>query len=545
MKVFSAKYMVLATLVIGLIHRAVQFSLVATAFTRQAELNPNWQSMQYLPADLLAKNFTDAMLYLQQTPPLPHLIAGILYQLTSSPVHRSIALIAFTGVLSCIAGALLILLLLRLRVWPPVAFVAALLFMGNSGVVLLEYTALGQCFYEQMAMVACLTAAIAAVSFVQHRSLSAAVWLGLAVAVLALTRATFSYFALPVIAWLLWQKAQPKYLLAFLLPVVLLHGGWAAKQYRTQGQWLWATSTWGGANAQFGDMKRGAEGFRNWQAQADIDCAQRWPAAFDSPSNAFLLFGLGYSGPDAIRTFAADRGPSLAARAVDLAAYEARGVWLPADSAGFREFSACLQQLYVHYWLSNPEQAISGWAKSYAVFWQPIDSHTAHMPTALVASRPGGAATTGPSLLGIPAKLLSTPQYFMRQEAIPWFISAGSPLLVPANVAVIPFAPQLATLLAFVMLHSLPLVAAYACLRKGSLRDVFPAGFSFLLLLYLYTAGICNLVEYKENMRFRLAIEPVIWSVGIVTANVLMTLLHQRWRQLRAASPRSPASQTT
>jgi hypothetical protein len=543
MSTISTKYLALAVFALGLLHRAIQLFLTADAVTRQVALNPTWQGMQYLPVDLFQKNLAAALLYLQQTPPLPNLVVGLLCRLTADPALRAIILIAFAGILSCIAGALLFLLLVRMRVWPLAAFVIALLFLGNSGVLLLEYTAFGQCFYEQMTMVGCLIAALAAISLVQQNSAVAAIWLGVAIAALALSRATFSYFVIPAIAWLLWHRMPPKYLLLFLLPVALLQGGWAAKQYWVQGHWLWATSTWGGANMQIGDNKRYDTGFANWRTQAtDIDCAGRWSDMFEEPLGIFFSYSLRITGTDSVRNIPADRGPSLAARTADFAAYEARGKWLPIDSAGFRELSACTQQMYFRYWLNNPDKAFGGMAKSYAQFWQPIDSYTAVLPTVLVASRPAEAG--GPSARQTLGSFLNPPHYFVMQAPIQGFTGSDSPRLVPANVAVIPFAPQLATVLAFIMLHSLPLIAAYIRIRSGSMKDVFPAGFSFLLLLYVYVAGICNLVEYGENMRFRLAVEPVIWSIGVITACSLIAWLRRRGSRPGSYGDRSVAGQT-
>jgi hypothetical protein len=530
MSKISTKHMALAVFVLGLLHRAIQLALAAAAVTRQAALNPAWQSMQYLPTDLYEKNFAAALLYLQQTPPLPHVLLGLLSRFSSDPAFKAIVLIAFAGLLSCIAGALLFILLLRMLVWPWAAFVIALLFLGNSGVVLLEYTAFGQCFYEQMAMVGCLAAALAATSLLQRGSASAAIWLGVAVAVLALTRATFSYFVLPVIAWLLWQKMRPKYLLLFLLPVAVLQGGWAAKQYWVQGHWMWATSTWGGANMQAGDAKRQPPGYKNtWIRSTDSECARRWFSVVD-PSGIFFHYSLLFAGPDAARNLSA----ALDARSADFAAHEARGKWVPLDSAGFRELSSCMQQAYFRYWLNNPGEALAGTAKSYGQFWQPIDSYTRILPTMLVASRPATAETEDWSIRRTLGSFLNPPHYFALQEPLHGFLVSRSDMrLVPANVAVVPFAPQLATALAFAMLHGLPLIAAYIHIRNGSLKNVFPAGFSFLVLLYVYVAGICNLVEYGENMRFRLAVEPIIWSIGAIVASLLIA----RMRLKTAAQP--------
>lgn len=523
--------------VVGLLHRAIQLWLVADPIARQARLNPDWQSMQYLPTSLLEQHFAAAMLYLQQTPPLPMLLVGILSQLTADPAQKAIVTIAFAGLLSCIAGALLVALLLRLRVWTPLAVAVALLFLGNGGVVLLEYTAFGQCFYEQLAMVACLIAALAATVLVQDGSWKAAAWLGFAVALAALSRATFSYLVFPVIAWLLWQKVAPRHLLIMLLPVALLHGGWAAKHYWVQGQWLWATSSWGGANAQIGDFKRN----HPWPFSSEVDCAARWPEPLASTS-IFYTFTRYYPDADLARNtsrLSAELGPSPAARAADLAAWAARGSqWVPLDSASFRELSACVQRMYIRHWLRHPLSAATNWAESYALFWQPLDTYTAAIPVTLVAQRPALRETGESRAVSLLRHYLSEPAYFVRQEKAP-MLGSITPRLLAANVVAIPFAPQLATFFVLVAVHSVPFVAAYIYLRKRSLQQAaFPAGFSFLLLLYIYVAGISNLVEYMENMRFRLPVEPIAWAIGTVAIVALIRYARSaaRTRESEAAA---------
>ncbi len=534
----STTHKLVALFAFGLIHRVVQLFLLAAAVNRQAALNPTWLSMQFLPTDLLREHFAAAILYLQQTPPLPNLIVGILSRESISPELRALALIAVAGALTCLAGVLLAALLLRLRVWPVAAFATALLFVSSGDLIVMEYTAFGQCFYEQLAMVECLIAALAAVSLARHPSPSAAVWLGLAVALLALSRATFSYFVIPAAVWLLWFRLRPKVLLAFVLPVMLLHGGWAAKQRLVQGDWLWSTSTWGGANVQNGDVKREGGRFASWRAEVDVPCAKRWQdelviAIFNYPA----FYPVPPPGAETAVPISVDRGPSPAARVIDRIAYQARQRWLPLDSAGFRELSGCVQQSYFRYWLRHPDRAIGGWLKSYVMFWNPIASYTRVLPTVLVSIRPRAAMTAKSPIWRVLINLVWVPRYFIREQALPAFITGPSLRLRAVDVIALPIAPQLVTLLAFAMLHGLPLLAAGIGIRHGFRKEVFPAGFSFLLLLYLYAAGISNLGEHGENMRFRLAVEPIIWAIGVTAVCAVMTALRGSRSQSGSGEP--------
>jgi hypothetical protein len=268
-----------------------------------------------------------------------------------------------------------------------------------------------------------------------------------------------------------------------------------------------------------GDLKRHGQA----HVSTRVDCAARWREPLAAAS---IFFSFSKLFPDSdlagnLQRMGDATGPSPAARAVDTKALAARERWLPNDSASFRELSACVQRMYMRQWLRHPGAALADWGRSYIQFWQPLDSYTTVVPITLVATRPplaeDGAVAVGSAL----RHFLAEPDYFAREEKMPWFI-ASTPRLVPANVVVIPFAPQLASWLAFAMLHGLPLVAVYVLCKRGSVRDVFPAGFSFLLLLYLYVAGISNLVEYGENMRFRLPVEPIVWAIGAAAASALL-----------------------
>jgi hypothetical protein len=55
----------------------------------------------------------------------------------------------------------------------------------------------------------------------------------------------------------------------------------------------------------------------------------------------------------------------------------------------------------------------------------------------------------------------------------------------------------------------------------------WPAGFGFVVLTCIYLAAVANLVEFGENMRFRLAIEPLCWCVALVVIASVAAIMRE------------------
>src|SRR5262249_37174041 len=77
---------------------------------------------------------------------------------------------------------------------------------------------------------------------------------GVATGLLALSRATWSYFALPCLALVavLSGRRWPRAVVACLLPIVVLQGGWSFKNWALYGVFSPSTSSWGGMYAIIG-----------------------------------------------------------------------------------------------------------------------------------------------------------------------------------------------------------------------------------------------------------------------------------------------------
>src|SRR5262249_18405124 len=59
--------------------------------------------------------------------------------------------------------------------------------------------------------------------------------------------------------------------------------------------------------------------------------------------------------------------------------------------------------------------------------------------------------------------------------------------------------------------------------------------------IYAYLAGLVNLVETVENMRYRLEVEPIIWLITLICVTELAALIRRRPPAAVSASARCPA----
>jgi len=522
--------------VFALAHRGLQWALLWPQFESLAQRNADFLVMQLLPVQWWQTHFVAAVWYLQQTPPIPNLLFGLVTVLTTDFVSRSTALILFSGLLDCIASVLLAVLLLRLQLPRWLAFFTATVFVLGADLIVNEYSAFGQLFYEQLAMVECLTAALAAIAVVRSPAKVPIVCLGISVALLGLTRASFSYFFLPVFAWLLWTlfARRGAHLLGwFLLPLLLLHGGWAGKQLLAQHQWLWPTSSWGGVNMQVGEFKRAMQLRAENKTQAAAEstafygdllqhpCLLRW-----QPIAPVFAFG---SAQASMTIAEQDAGASPTARAVDAAATERFGQALPNNSAAFRELSSCLQQAMFHNWLQHPQHALNNWWMSYGRFWSAISDFADVYPSVLVPAQTRWNNPRDEPRWQPQGTMELAPTYWMRDDTLALFVLREGMHAQPVQLLALPLLPGLMALLALCGVHLLPLVAAGG--RFMPIVPRWPAGFGFVVLTCIYLALVVNLVEFGENMRFRLAIEPLCWSVALVVAAQLVTIVRLRPRR--------------
>jgi hypothetical protein len=344
-----------------------------------------------------------------------------------------------------------------------------------------------------------------------HRAprLRSAVWLGVIVGLLFLTRSTFSFFAPVILAWLLiafgWRK--PALLIAFLIPVAVLQGSWMLKNYVVFGYISSASSSWGGANIYHGEVGRhGSLEFHNFIATHPRVCKSPWyELTVDMPPKSSIFYFIPVEWPEG-------RLPDNVI-AIDKEAAARRGAEVPWDTLAAAQWSACLFKEFKVYWLHRPRLLIDELWRSYEIFWQPIRQYTVIQPHSLTPDM--DVYSHGLNLLKSLKDAVGevTGRYLMLERPIS--LKRLTPEdFHPVPVIALPAIPTTISILNFLVIHSFPILLLVRWWR--GVRVPFPPIFWLMTLLYLYAGGLSSLGEYSENMRYRLEIEPIIWVLSLL-----------------------------
>src|SRR5262245_28207993 len=276
------------TIVLGaaVAHRVVLYLLHRTELESLVVDNMAWYPFQYLPQEMLRDHLVAAMLLLQQTPPVPNLLMGIALKTFAWPVGVAKFLIVLQSLVSVLTAAVLVHLLAvlyprRVVLWTAIG----LLFVLSTDLVVLEYTSMGQLIYGPLAMLLTLVVVdrLAALRSTGWPREAAAA--GAAAGLLALSHATWSYFGLPcvVLAAVLARRQRMRAVLACLMAILVLQGGWALKNWAVYGVLSPATSSWGGMHTVNGFTTAGftADYFRFFGEQTTREHgAPEWAVEF-------------------------------------------------------------------------------------------------------------------------------------------------------------------------------------------------------------------------------------------------------------------------
>ena len=503
--------LIVAWVIVGAVavaHRVALFLMHRADLDALIAANPTWYTFQYLPAEMLRDHLWRALLLLQQTPPVSNLIMGMVLKWWAWPDGVARVLIGAQTVLSILTAGVLVHLLAmlyprRIVVWT----VAGLLFVLSTDLVVLEYNSMGQSFYGPLGMLATLLVLDALVSLRRTGRLGWAVCAGAATGILLLTRATWYLFPIVTLALvaILAPTRRRRAVLACLVPIVICQGSWALKNYVIYGYLSPATSSWGGLNALAGLRTAGLLG------------------EFEAFRNAN---GLVRPVPPEVRTR-------------DQAVERRLGLDNPMlNSLAFRVAYADYQRDFIHFARTHPGVILRKWWMAYRVFWQPIANYGSYFVALFaVSNRITDPFDFGDIVRQLRAGTLPDAQYVVRGT----FPSSGRPdRFTPTTLYTAALRDPLLLMVEIVGLHLLaPLVGFLWCadrLRRGWWAPPLfePLRMTALLaggVLYGYFAGLVNLVETGENLRYRLEIEPVIWVIVLVAAGEL-------WRLCRRSRPR-------
>ncbi|MFQ5720758.1 MAG: hypothetical protein ACE5IK_14565, partial [Acidobacteriota bacterium] len=135
-----------------LLHRLVIFLVYRQDLARHLALEPGTLTWQYPTAAALDHHLTAALLYLQQTPPIPVAILGAAWRLFGGLAGSTLFCLAFEALIAAACAWLMVRLLCTCGATAVGATIWMTLLFASIDLVIIEYNSFGQTFYEPLAM---------------------------------------------------------------------------------------------------------------------------------------------------------------------------------------------------------------------------------------------------------------------------------------------------------------------------------------------------------------------------------------------------------
>jgi hypothetical protein len=326
---------------------------------------------------------------------------------------------------------------------------------------------------------------------------SSAIWAGLFATLAALTRASFSYLAIPTAAYLVWARGW-RVAAVFLLPAVILQGAWTAKNYVAYGYVDIATSSWKGVNALIGYwfVPGGFDAFKAHVA-AKGDRYPEWFVRMTEKHGPVTWWSpiLGDYVPEEYRKRDAEVQAALG------------GTARTQNSMSLRHLSDVYMKVVPEFAVANPGLTLRKFWAGYCSFWRPIEDYS-NLYMGPIYTDPRGRDLLHP--FAEPKKrvarlLVGTYEFGMeKRDTLQTDLTQLTSLYIVDTICL-------------VIVHTLlPLFLAVFSvrlfLRTSGLDEIAIFGAA---LPFLYGIVLFNLVEVGENVRYRLAVEPIMLAICV------------------------------
>ena len=399
----------------------------------------------------------------------------------------------------------------------------------STDLIVMEYHSLGQTIYENVPMLLMTVAVYVYFQFRCTDSPHAAQLLGITSASLALFRASYSYFfVVPLLFIMLAKKTKMRrQLLAFAL-CILLQIGWNAKNYLVYGYATLSTSSWAGLNCAIGLGKVGISvgkvRMHKIFLRTIVSEAEQYPPWF---VNMLKQEGMVEWHPPVFKTYVPENVKQQEAHLQRILHNTNRSE----NSIGQRLVSDLYMKAWARFAVKYPDLMIEKFARSYSLFWQPIRNFSdMYLGGIFVKRKVTNSFQFSQIWQAYFSEAVHEQHYFLQG---PIFNKGQRPI----NIYAIPYLPSLILVINLVVLHSVvpALVVGDMVRRLTGKTGIVPLQFYFLVTCYVYVAVIMNISEHGENMRFRLSIEPVIWTITVYALSIVASLFVSMWRHHKAA----------
>jgi hypothetical protein len=503
---------------VAIAHRLALFLLHRADLDALIEANAGYYIFQYLPREMLRDHLLRAMVLLQQTPPVPNLIVGLALKAFSWPAGVAKALMGLQSLVSILTAAVLghllsVLYPRRVVLWTMIG----LLFVLNTDLVVFEYVAFGQIIYEPLGMLGALVIVDVLVELRRTGRRRWAAAAGIASGLLVLARATWYLFPIPLLLLVaaLAPERRASAVLACLVPILVLQGGWTLKNYAVYGVVSPTTSSLGGYSTGASLLTAGLrEEFEEFRA-AHSPRVPLPPGTGDR--DRAVERALGLTNP-------------------------------PLNRLSTRHVFAKDQLDFFRFVRAHPGAMLRKCWDAYNIFWQPIANYGGYLVALFVVSDHIKDPFDFPDIIGqLLAGTLPDAQYVASGSH---WVSIGQTAdertpyrVTPTSLYTLRWMEPFALMLKIIGVHLLlPIVGVLWVARRVRRGRAGPPVFDPLRMtallaaatVYGYLASFVNLVEMSENMRYRLEVEPVIWVITLICVTELGGLVRGGWPRRRS-----------
>lgn len=496
----------------GIVHRGTFLLYHWDDLRRLTALAPSTPIWQYLSIPGLTEHLWLSLLYLQQTPPIPNLLLGIGAKWAGWPFGCAVTLMGAQAVVSVLTAVGLYRLLGRLNRRSYVNGAVVLVFLFSTDLLVMEYHSFGQIIYENLAMLLVTWAAVGYFRLRESDRASDAAQIGMALALLGLTRSLYAYFFFVVMGFLLSNSGirRVRHTVIVLLFVGVAQGGWAVKNFCVYGTARLSPSSWIGLNFAMG---LGRSGQREAFVNSILDDAARYPDWF---VKMVREKGLVHWHPPDFELYVPSEIRDRE-REIQRILY---GTNQSENSLGQRLISDWYWRAYIRFAVRYPERICRKFVQSYTLFWQPIRNYAGLFI---------GPLRVEPSVTNS-FRLSEVWSAYFGTAGEDQYWEEGYQLRRPIFFFTIPYLPMLMLIVNVWVMHGLLpiLLCGHVVARCVRRPGVVPHEWWFLLSCYAYVALTANLAEHGENMRFRLGVEPLIWALSVATIARLPSILGGR-----------------
>lgn len=519
-----------------LLHRGMLFVRYGGDLNALFLANPNWITVQLQARDALEVSPLASLWYLQQAPPVPNAVMAGVLQVASWPTGVGWCLVALQ-VLCSLAVALLLIAVSSRLVPRWIALGLGLLWVLSPDVVVLETTGIGQIFYENLAALGVLACVYGFLRWCEtpdghlerRWGFRWALGLGVAAGLLALTRSSYGFLSLPLLVLMLvrvvlldveTRRAALRQVAACAVVALSIQGAWAVKNLLIFGHWTWPASTWGGASLAASIHSVGAGDELVDSILSEPERSASWFVGFVEVHG---------SRPWTFDWQGAEFCPQELRRQ-DARITDRLGQNRPDNGQCLRRVSEEFGDASIRFLLRNPGVLLEKIKLGYATYWFPIRYHGGQYLSLFATDWRVERSLR-------PWRVVS--QVFSGELPEPAYVYAGTwpdTTRRPARLFTLDLPITLWWLMEILVLHLVVPVAVLTILwrvyrtRSLTSRDALML---MLAMTYAYSAGLHNLAEFGENMRFRWNVEPVIWLLVIDS----IARLTSKVRQVRSRGP--------